>query len=77
MEKSDTNTYSPTSHKRLGGSPGAGKGTNTNFIMKERHLTAKPIVMSDLLDSAEARAVKVWRGQARVVHVCVRVRVCV
>jgi hypothetical protein len=43
----------------LGGAPGAGKGTNTAFIMKERHLTAKPIVVSDLLDSPEARAAKV------------------
>lgn len=41
---------------------GAGKGTNTNFIMKERHLTAKPIVVSDLLDSPEARAAKAAGG---------------
>lgn len=48
----------------LGGAPGAGKGTNTAFIMKERHLTAKPIVVSDLLDSPEARAAKVYMGSA-------------
>jgi len=42
----------------LGGAPGAGKGTNTAFIGKVRGLTCQPIVMSTLLDSPEARAVK-------------------
>jgi adenylate kinase len=42
----------------LGGAPGAGKGTNTPFILRERGLTAKPIVMSDLLDAPEMRALK-------------------
>jgi adenylate kinase len=42
----------------LGGAPGAGKGTNTPFIMRERSLTAPPIVMSDLLDTAEMQALK-------------------
>ena len=38
----------------LGGAPGAGKGTNTNFIAKVRGLTCQPIVMSSLLKSPEA-----------------------
>lgn len=42
----------------LGGAPGAGKGTNTSFIAKVRGLTCEPIVMSALLDSPEARALK-------------------
>lgn len=42
----------------LGGAPGAGKGTNTPFIMRERGLTAAPIVMSDLLDAPEMQALK-------------------
>jgi adenylate kinase len=46
----------------LGGAPGSGKGTNTPFILRERGLTAKPIVMSDLLDAPEMRALK-DRGQ--------------
>ena len=42
----------------LGGAPGAGKGTNTDFIAKARGLTCPPIVMSALLDSPEARKLK-------------------
>src|ERR1039458_1564272 len=42
----------------LGGAPGAGKGTNTAFIAKVRGLTCSPIVISSLLNSPEARAVK-------------------
>jgi adenylate kinase len=42
----------------LGGAPGAGKGTNTAFIAKTRGLTCSPIVISALLDSPEARALK-------------------
>jgi adenylate kinase len=42
----------------LNGAPGAGKGTQTRFIMKYCGLTAKPIVISDLLDSPEARRLK-------------------
>src|SRR6185312_2396576 len=42
----------------LGGAPGAGKGTNTNFIAKVRGLTCQPIVMSSLLNSPEAKALK-------------------
>lgn len=42
----------------LGGAPGAGKGTNTAFIAQVRGLTCRPIVMSSLLDSPEAKALK-------------------
>lgn len=42
----------------LGGAPGAGKGTNTAFIAQTRSFTRAPIVMSALLDSPEARALK-------------------
>ena len=42
----------------LGGAPGAGKGTNTAFIAKARSLTCGPIVISALLDSPEAKALK-------------------
>src|SRR5262245_57819538 len=42
----------------LGGAPGAGKGTNTAFISKTRGLTCPPIVISALLDSPEAKAIK-------------------
>lgn len=42
----------------LGGAPGSGKGTNTAFIAKVRGLTCRPIVISSLLNSPEARALK-------------------
>jgi adenylate kinase len=42
----------------LGGAPGAGKGTNTEFILKARDLTCPPLVVSALLDSPEARRIK-------------------
>ena len=42
----------------LGGAPGAGKGTNTRFIMNARGFTCPPIVVSDLLDSPEAMKIK-------------------
>jgi adenylate kinase len=42
----------------LGGAPGAGKGTNTDFIRQTRGLTCPPIVISALLDSPEATAIK-------------------
>ena len=40
----------------LNGAPGAGKGTNTDFIMRYRDLTAPPLVVSSELQSPEARA---------------------
>lgn len=42
----------------LGGAPGAGKGTNTEFIARARGLTCPPIVISALLDTPEAKALK-------------------
>jgi len=42
----------------LGGAPGSGKGSNTNFIAKARGLTCGPIVISALLDSPEAKRIK-------------------
>jgi adenylate kinase len=46
----------------LGGAPGAGKGTNTDFIRELRGITAQPIVVSQLLDSPEARKLKAQGG---------------
>ncbi|MEM9160875.1 MAG: nucleoside monophosphate kinase [Verrucomicrobiota bacterium] len=42
----------------LGGAPGAGKGTNTPFIMEVRGLTCEPIVVSSLLDTPEMKRIK-------------------
>lgn len=42
----------------LGGAPGSGKGTNTDFIRRERGITAPSIVMSSLLDSPSAQRIK-------------------
>src|ERR1700722_3105519 len=42
----------------LGGAPGAGKGTNTPFIADTRGITAPPIMISSLLTSPQAVAIK-------------------
>ncbi len=42
----------------LGGAPGAGKGTNTPFIARARDITAPPIVISSLLTTPQAVAIK-------------------
>lgn len=42
----------------LNGAPGAGKGTQTRFIMEYTGLTAKPILISELLKSPEAVRLK-------------------
>jgi adenylate kinase len=42
----------------LGGAPGAGKGTNTPFIARTRDIDAPSIVVSDLLTSPQAVAIK-------------------
>ncbi|HVU37090.1 MAG TPA: nucleoside monophosphate kinase [Opitutales bacterium] len=39
----------------LNGAPGAGKGTHTRFILKYRGYPQQPVVVSDLLQSPEAR----------------------
>ncbi len=46
----------------LGGAPGAGKGTNTDFIRKVRDITEEPIVVSELLNSPEAKTIKAQGG---------------
>lgn len=40
------------------GAPGAGKGTMNKYIMRERGITAKPIVTSELLETPEMRKLK-------------------
>ena len=42
----------------LGGAPGAGKGTHTQFIMREREFSGQPIIVSSLLNTPEMRAIK-------------------
>lgn len=42
----------------LGGAPGAGKGTNTPFIAQTRGITAPPVVISALLTTPQAVALK-------------------
>jgi len=42
----------------LGGAPGAGKGTNTDYIRQVRDLSMKPIVVSELLSSPESTEIK-------------------
>ncbi|MBT7417411.1 MAG: nucleoside monophosphate kinase, partial [Gemmatimonadetes bacterium] len=46
----------------LGGAPGAGKGTNTPFILEARGITAQPVVISDLLNSPRAQQIKAAGG---------------
>lgn len=56
------NLHFPKELILLGGAPGAGKGTNTEFIRKVRDISAEPVVVSALLDSPEARAIKAKGG---------------
>jgi adenylate kinase len=59
----------------LGGAPGAGKGTNTAFISKALGLTCAPVVISALLDSPEAKALKdagIMVGDREVVNLLLR-----
>jgi adenylate kinase len=49
------NLHFPAEIFWLNGAPGAGKGTQTAFIMEFRDLTEKPIIVSELLKSPEAR----------------------
>ena len=42
----------------LGGAPGSGKGTHTLFISGARGLTCPPVVVSDLLVTADAQKIK-------------------
>jgi len=59
----------------LNGAPGAGKGTNTDFIMQYRNLSAPPLVVSSLLHSAEAEKMKdagLLVGDREVVEIMLR-----
>ncbi|MFL2913685.1 MAG: nucleoside monophosphate kinase [Opitutales bacterium] len=49
------NLHFPAEIFWLNGAPGAGKGTQTAFIMEFRDLTEKPVIVSELLNSPEAR----------------------
>ena len=46
----------------LGGAPGAGKGTQTQFISETRGLTCPPIVISELLTTPEMERIKAQGG---------------
>jgi len=46
----------------LGGAPGAGKGTQTQFINEARGLTCPPIVISELLTTPEMEKLKAQGG---------------
>ena len=46
----------------LGGAPGAGKGTQTQFISEARGLTCPPIVISELLTTPEMAQIKAGGG---------------
>ncbi len=48
----------PREYIWLGGAPGSGKGTNTPFIAKARDLAAPPVVISALLTTPQAVAIK-------------------
>jgi len=56
------NLHFPKELILLGGAPGAGKGTNTDFIRKVRGISSEPIVISQLLGSPEARKIKASGG---------------
>ncbi len=56
------NLHFPKELILLGGAPGSGKGTNTSFIRKIRGISSPPIVISELLDSPEARKIKAGGG---------------
>jgi adenylate kinase len=59
----------------LGGAPGAGKGTQTQFISETRGLTCPPIVISDLLTTPEMEKLKaqgVMVGDKEVLSVLLR-----
>lgn len=57
-EVGEDNMRFPKEFILLGGAPGAGKGTQTDFIRRTRGLTCPPIVVSDLLNSPEAKKIK-------------------
>ncbi|HNX04939.1 MAG TPA: nucleoside monophosphate kinase [Opitutales bacterium] len=59
----------------LNGAPGAGKGTQTRFIMEVRSIKAEPVVISDLLQSPEMKKLKdagLMVGDAEVIGLMLR-----
>jgi adenylate kinase len=59
----------------LGGAPGAGKGTQTQFVSQVRGLTCPPIVISELLTTPEMESLKaqgVMVGDKEVVAILLR-----
>jgi len=56
------NLHFPKELILLGGAPGAGKGTNTEFIRTVRGIPSAPIVISQLLNSPEAQKIKAAGG---------------
>ena len=74
-EFGEENLHFPKEIFWLNGAPGAGKGTNTGFIMQFRNLTAPPLVVSELLKSPEARKkidAGMLVGDREVIHVILR-----
>ncbi|MCD0460568.1 nucleoside monophosphate kinase [Roseiconus lacunae] len=61
-ERGHLNLRFPTELILLGGAPGAGKGTNTDFIREVRDISAQPIVVSELLSTPEAQRIKAQGG---------------
>lgn len=62
LERGKLNLRFPTELILLGGAPGAGKGTNTDFIRQVRDISAEPIVVSELLNTPEAQRIKAQGG---------------
>ena len=56
------NLHFPKEFILLGGAPGAGKGTNSDFIREVRDISSRPIVVSQLLSSPEAEKIKSQGG---------------
>ncbi|MEO1524035.1 MAG: nucleoside monophosphate kinase [Planctomycetota bacterium] len=61
-ERGRLNLRFPTELILLGGAPGAGKGTNTDFIREVRDISAPPVVVSELLSTPEAQQIKSQGG---------------
>ena len=57
-EKHGDEIQFPTHIVWLGGAPGSGKGTQTKFILKKLKISTAPVIMSDLLNSPEAKKIK-------------------
>lgn len=57
-ERGKENMRFPKEIILLGGAPGSGKGTNTDYIRKVRDIVAPPIVVSSLLDTRQMQALK-------------------